>query len=79
MKFFQKYANFARQVGFEPTNNGFGDRPLNHSGTDANILYCSPEGTRTLTPLRVLDFESSASTNSATRPYLLGQLDSNQH
>ena len=40
MKFFQKNVQiFARQVGFEPTNNGFGDRPLNHSGTDAYIIY----------------------------------------
>ena len=40
MNFFQKNVQFfARQVGFEPTNNGFGDRPLNHSGTDADILF----------------------------------------
>ena len=33
---FSDYHHIARQVGFEPTKNSFGDCPLNHSSTDAN-------------------------------------------
>ena len=51
MKFFSKNVQiFARQVGFEPTNNGFGDRPLNHSGTDADNYIVALKGLEPLHP-----------------------------